>query len=181
MDSADAQAANDLARSADEHFDRFGKSAKQLATEEAIGAAIGIGVGKAGDAIGNKIASYMAKEMGLYSKVGGHHIHMQAAFKNVATYDGKKGITISQKFMDSMGWDHRMMTKYQRNAYADLSKNGITPTMRDHNKIAVAALMKAGVPEKYARMMTASSLRNLREQGIKNRTKTDHPWENRKE
>jgi hypothetical protein len=53
--------------------------------------------------------------------------------------------------------------------------------MPDHNRIAVAALMKAGVPEKYARIMTAASLRNLREQGIKNLTKTNHPWDNRKE
>ncbi len=179
MDSGDYLAASDMGKQADDDFDRFGMTNKQLAAREAIGAAIGIGIGKTGDIIGNRIAGYMAKEMGPYVPNGGHHIHMKSAFKSVATYDAKKGITVSNKFMNAMGWKHTEMTRYQRTAYADLAKRGITPTVRDHNRIAVAALMKAGVPEKHARMMTASSLRNLREQGIKNVTKTDHPWGNK--
>ena len=71
------------------------------------------------------------------------------------------------------------MTKYQRNAYVNLAKKGINPSMRDHNRIAVASLMKAGVPEKYALMMTAASLRNLREEGVNNPKKNNNPWNNK--
>jgi RHS repeat-associated protein len=181
MDSADAAAASDMGNQADENFGRFGMSNKQLAAQEAVGAAIGFGIGKAGDAVGARIGQYMAKEMGQYSKVGGHHVHLQSAFKSVTSYDPKKGVSISNKFMDAMGWKHTAMTNYQRSAYADMARRGVSPAMRDHNRIAVAALMKAGVPEKYARMMVASSLRNLREQGIKNSTKTDRPWNNRRD
>jgi RHS repeat-associated protein len=181
MDSADAAAASDMGNQADENFGRFGMSNKQLAAQEAVGAAIGFGIGKAGDAVGARIGQYMAKEMGQYSKVGGHHVHLQSAFKSVTSYDSKKGVSISNKFMDAMGWKHTAMTNYQRSAYADMARRGVSPAMRDHNRIAVAALMKAGVPEKYARMMVASSLRNLREQGIKNSTKTDRPWNNRRD
>jgi hypothetical protein len=178
MDSADAAAASDMGRQADDDFDRFGQSNADLAKQEVAGAAIGAIFGKATDVAGRKMAAYFAREIGEYSRVGGHHIHMQAAFKDVASYNPAKGLSVSQKFMDAMGWKHTEMTNYQRAAYADLSKRGVTPTMRDHNRIAVAALMRAGVPEKYARMMVASSLRNLREQGIKKATQTNHPWGN---
>jgi hypothetical protein len=177
-DSADANVASDMGRQADENFERFGQSNADLAKQEVIGAAAGLAIGKAGDAVGKKLGAYLAKEIGQYSKVGGHHIHMQAAFKSVASYNPAKGFSISQKFMKEMGWDHRAMTTAQRDAYSGLAKQGVMPSVRDHNRIAVAALMKAGVPEKYARMMVASSLRNLREQGVKKATQTNHPWHN---
>jgi hypothetical protein len=178
MDSADAAAASDMGRQADDDFDRFGQSNADLAKQEAVGAAVGAVFGKATDVAGRKMAAYLAKEVGQYSKVGGHHIHMQAAFKDVVSYNPSKGVSVSQKFMKEMGWDHRAMTAAQREAYSGLGKQGVTPSMRDHNRIAVAALMRAGVPERYARMMVAASLRNLREQGIKKATQTNHPWHN---
>lgn len=48
---------------------------------------------------------------GEYKDVGGHHVHAKAGFKSNPKYDPKKGFSISQDYMDTMGSDHHCVQK----------------------------------------------------------------------
>jgi RHS repeat-associated protein len=112
--------------------------------------------------------------MGAYRDVGGHHVHAKAAFRDDINYDLRQGFSISQDFMQRMGWDHDAMTQYQRRAFNDLAKSGNPNTMQEQSRIAVEALMAGGATRDQARSVVSESLRNLRNQNV--RQPTGIPW-----
>ncbi|MBE0389459.1 hypothetical protein PLUTE_b0424 [Pseudoalteromonas luteoviolacea DSM 6061] len=115
-----------------------------------------------------------AKGTGLYSKVKGHHVHAKAAFKENLAYDPKNGFSISQQFMKDNGLDHVAMTRYQRQAFKELSVSGAPNNMRAHTRIAVEALQAGGASREMARSLAAQSLDALRKSGVK--TPSNIPW-----
>ena len=135
-------------------------------------AKVGVGIG----AIFGSIRSVgsAAKGVGAYGKVGGHHVHAKAAFKNHMSYNRKDGFSISQGFMKENGLDHAAMTRYQRQAFKELSQSGRANTLNEHTQIAVDALMAGGASRDTARSLTAQSLNALRNSGV--RTPTNIPW-----
>ena len=105
----------------------------------------------------------------------GHHLYSKKVFEGALGKLGKSTddmYAFSKSFLDANGLKHTTITGYQRSAYAALAKQGITPTLRDHTRIAVDALVKAGYSPAKARQAVALSLRKLREDGIKNSTPT---------
>jgi hypothetical protein len=111
---------------------------------------------------------------GEYRTVGGHHAHQQAAFKDHASYDPRKGFSISQEYMRENGINHQLMTNKQRELFKELAASGRPNSLQEHSRIAVEALKAGGVDEKVARSLVADSLRNLREQGV--RAPSNVPW-----
>lgn len=65
------------------------------------------------------------------------------------------------------------MTKYQSIEYGKLRRAGAVPTLRDDTRIAVNALQEGGASLKQARLITAASLRELRNKGVQLGTKTN--------
>jgi hypothetical protein len=112
--------------------------------------------------------------VGKYSKVGGHHVHAKAGFKNAAQYSKSKGFSISQKYMKDLGWDHQATTNAQRRLFNELAGSGRANTLKEHTRIAVEALQAGGATREQARSLVAQSLKNLREQGA--RIPSNIPW-----
>lgn len=113
-------------------------------------------------------------EVGEYSRVGGHHVHAKAAFKDSVLYDKSKGFSISQDYMRGRGWDHQAMTNKQRELFDELAASGRPNTLTEHTRIAVEALVAGGAKREEARSLVAESLLNIREQGV--RAPTHIPW-----
>jgi RHS repeat-associated protein len=111
---------------------------------------------------------------GPYKQAKGHHVHAKAAFKENLAYDPKEGFSISQSFMKENGLDHAAMTRYQRQAFKELSQSGGANTMSTHTRIAVEALQAGGASREMARSLTAQSLNTLRNSGV--RTPSNIPW-----
>ena len=111
---------------------------------------------------------------GKYSEVGGHHVHAKAALKDSVQYSKSKGFSISQKYMKGRDWDHQAMTNKQRELFNELAKSGDANTLKEHTRIAVKALEAGGATRAEARELVAESLRNLRDQGV--REPTNIPW-----
>ncbi len=118
--------------------------------------------------------AFAPKNTGPYKEVKGHHVHAKAAFKENLSYDPKNGFSISQSFMKENGLDHAAMTKFQRQAFKELSDSGGANTMSAHTRIAVGALQAGGASRKMARSLTAQSLNALRNSGV--RTPSNIPW-----
>ncbi len=112
--------------------------------------------------------------IGAYSKVGGHHIHAKAAFKNNISYTNSSGFSISKDYMDKHNLNHTRMTNYQRKAFKELSKSGRKNSMKEHTRIAVNALIAGGATKSQARKLVAKSLEELRSRGVK--IPTNIPW-----
>ncbi len=115
-----------------------------------------------------------ARAIGRYGDVGGHHIHAKAAFRGDPNYHDNNGLSISQEYMSSRGWDHGAMSAYQHRAFRELASSGGPNTIYEHNRIAVNALKAGGVPEGEARHLVALSLQTLRSDNV--RTPTRIPW-----
>ena len=111
---------------------------------------------------------------GPYSLVRGHHVHAKAAFKNVASYDPKKGFSLSHHFMKENGLKHSVMTSYQRQAFKELAQSGRSNTLKEHTRIAVEALQAGGASQELARDLVAQSLKELRKSGV--RAPSNIPW-----
>ncbi len=114
------------------------------------------------------------KGTGEYTKVGGHHVHAKAAFKENVNYDPKKGFSISQSFMKDNGLNHQQMTNKQRELFKELNESGRPNTLQEHTRIGVEALVAGGATRQEARDLVASSLKNLRQQGVKE--PSNIPW-----
>ena len=123
---------------------------------------------------GVKITKASKSGIGPYKKVKGHHVHAKAGFKDHVKYDPKEGFSISQQFMKENNLDHAAMTRYQRQAFKELSNSGRSNTIQEHTRIAVEALMEGGANKKTARSLVAESLNTLRKSGV--RTPTNIPW-----
>jgi hypothetical protein len=98
---------------------------------------------------------------------GGHHIHQQAAFTGHPRYNSRQALALRHPAMDQGGYSHSNMTTMQRQLYDELAESfrGIARSaipMREHNRIAVAALVAGGVAHQQARYWVAASLLNLR-------------------
>jgi len=111
---------------------------------------------------------------GLYKDVGGHHIHAKSAFEGHPNYNPRQGLSISQEFMKEKGWSHRDITAAQRSLFKELYQSGRPNTLKEHNRIAVEALIAGGATVDEARTLVAESVLNLRRQGV--RTPTRIPW-----
>jgi RHS repeat-associated protein len=112
--------------------------------------------------------------MGTYGDVGGHHVHAQSAFRGDLNYNPNEGFSISQEYMESMGWSHQDMTAAQRTLFDELAASGGANTLQAQSQIAVQALMAGGATEAEARQLVAQSLKNLRAQGVTQPTRI--PW-----
>ena len=112
--------------------------------------------------------------LGSYRDVRGHHIHAKAAFRGSMNYDPASGFSISQDAMESLGWDHVAMTRYQRQAFDALARAGLPNTMQAQSVIAADALVAGGASREQARALVAESLQQLRAAGV--RTPTSIPW-----
>ncbi|MBN1859648.1 RHS repeat-associated core domain-containing protein, partial [Candidatus Bipolaricaulota bacterium] len=82
------------------------------------------------------------KDVGEYSDVGGHHAHQKAIFKGNVKYSQSKGFSISQDYMKKRGWDHRAMTKKQRELQDELFKSGRKNTLEEQTRIGYEALIQ---------------------------------------
>ena len=103
-------------------------------------------------------------ECGEYSKVGGHHVHSKAAFRNTHGYDSQKGFSIGQDYMKKHGLSHAEMTRYQQKAFAELAQSGRPNTLAEQTRIARQALMAGGADKKLANELVKESLQNLAQQ-----------------
>ncbi|MBE1556975.1 RHS repeat-associated core domain-containing protein [Sporosarcina limicola] len=117
---------------------------------------------------------FTAKGTGEYTKVGGHHVHAKSAFKENVNYDLKKGFSISQSFMKDNGLNHQQMTNKQRELFKELNESGRPNTLQEHTLIGVEALVAGGATRQEARDLVAASLKNLRQQGVKE--PSNIPW-----
>jgi RHS repeat-associated protein len=121
-----------------------------------------------------KITDKIDDIMGKYDDVGGHHVHAKAAFRDAVKYDPDKGFSISQEFMEKMGWRHTKMTSAQRQLFKELAQSGKPNTLAEHSKIAMKALQAAGATKEQARYLVQKSLKNLASQGVS--IPTNIPW-----
>jgi len=76
--------------------------------------------------------------------------------------------------MRSRGWRHELMTAMQQRLFRQLKASGLPNIMKEHTRIAVEALKAGGATEAEARALVAESLKNLRQQGV--RQPTTIPW-----
>jgi RHS repeat-associated protein len=115
---------------------------------------------------------------GTYYPDLGHHIHAKAAFNGHPNYNQYRALTISNAEMAQRGWVHQgpypSITSAQRQLFDQLAASGAPNTMKEHNRIAVEALIVGGASRAEARSLTAASLRNLRNQGVRQPTRI--PW-----
>jgi len=114
------------------------------------------------------------REKGQYKDVGGHHIHAKAGFSGHINYDSDAGFSISQEFMENMGFNHQKMTNAQRQGFKELYESGRANTLIEHSRIAVDALIAGGATKAQARDLVAESLLNLRSQLVTEPTRI--PW-----
>jgi hypothetical protein len=121
-----------------------------------------------------KAAENIPGSVGRYADVGGHHVHAKAGLRGHATYDPKKGFSISQDYMEARGWNHQDMTSTQRRLFDELAASGKPNTLQEHTRIAVEALQSGGATRAEARSLAAQSLWDLRSQGV--RAPTRIPW-----
>jgi RHS repeat-associated protein len=116
---------------------------------------------------------------GEYKDVGGHHIHAKAAFKEVASYDLKKGFSISQKLMKDLNLDHNAMTQTQRKLFRELANSGRPNTLIEQTRIAKEALIAGGATEGFANDLLKASLENLKNQNVT--APSNIPWHKTKQ
>ncbi len=112
--------------------------------------------------------------VGLFGIFKGHHLHSKKAFEGIV--DPNNMISFSDAFLKANKLNHSLISGLQNKYYTALKKAGVTPTMRDHTRIAVKVLVDAGYDPAKARQAVGLSLRALRQQGVSNTTKTHHPW-----
>jgi RHS repeat-associated protein len=119
----------------------------------------------------------MSGSTGAYGKVGGHHVHAKAGFKNAPNFKdlANKMFSLGNDWMDENGINHSKITQCQRRKFKELEALGCSKnTMKKHTKIAVECLMEGGADEKTARSLVAKSLNELRKMKV---TKPNHvPW-----
>lgn len=106
---------------------------------------------------------------GIYRTNGGYHIHQGAAFKGNSKYNYGASLTIKTN-----GFDHIAANVKQRQLQGRLAASGAANTMKAQTGIAIAALRAGGASYKEARSLAATSLNNLRNQGV--RTPSRIPW-----
>jgi hypothetical protein len=68
--------------------------------------------------------------------------------------------------MNKRGWDHELMSTFQRKEYAKLRAAGIKADMRKEIEITVEAMKAGGASLTEARFIAGLGLRDLRNQGI---------------
>jgi hypothetical protein len=106
--------------------------------------------------------------------VNGHHIHAKKAFEGHPNYDPKTGFSISNDLMNAYGVKHSTVTGVQQKLFNELAKSGRPNTMYEHSRIAVQALVEAGMPNDIARSLVAESVNSLRLMNVKN--PMNIPW-----
>ncbi|WP_085784439.1 DUF637 domain-containing protein [Candidatus Nucleicultrix amoebiphila] len=115
--------------------------------------------------------------MGEYRHTGGHHVHAKKAFEGHINYDPKKGFSISNEYMKSLGIDHLKVTSTQRRLFGELAKSGKPNTLKEHTRIAVESLVSGGegkLTYNQARNIVSKSLKSLKAANVK--TPTTIPW-----
>jgi hypothetical protein len=112
--------------------------------------------------------------IGPYKTTGGHHIHAKAAFRGNPNYSPREALSISNDYMIEHGINHTAATGAQHRLFNALAQSGQDNTMKLQNQIAVRALREGGANQQQARNLVASSLRNLRRQGVTQPTRV--PW-----
>jgi hypothetical protein len=76
--------------------------------------------------------------------------------------------------MKEYGLNHQQMTKKQRELFKELNESGRPNTLQELTRIAVEALIAGGATRQVARDLVAVSLKNLRQQGV--REPSNIPW-----
>jgi hypothetical protein len=155
-------------------LDRVGASTPGLMMQDILGVALSGPSKNVAKTLARGTLAEAPIGTGFYKDVFGHHVYSKKALGELANTD--KMFAISDDFMAARGFRHQTVTKFQRSAYEQLKKAGITPTLRDHTRIAVEALVKAGIKPAEARQLVTLGLRNLRKQGVKFSDNTKHPW-----
>jgi len=116
-----------------------------------------------------KLVTHGRQVIGIF-KIGakggarGHHIFAKAAFPKAVW---NRMLSISEEAMQALKWNHKAMSKTQGRLYRSLFKRGGAHTMKDHIKIALAALKAGGATRLQRRWIVAQALRNLREAGVR--------------
>lgn len=116
-------------------------------------------------------------DMGEYRKTKGHHVHSKKAFEGHVNYDPKKGFSMSDEYMKSLGVEHKKVTALQQKKFTELAKSGRPNTMQEHSRIAVESLVEGSngtLSTEQARSIVAKSLNDLRNKGV--RVPTTMPW-----
>ena len=130
--------------------------------------------------VSNVAFEYKGALVGPYSKVGGHHIHAKAGFKDNKKYNLNKAFCISQKFITKNRLNHQDMTNMQRKLFNQLAKdvrNGTrVNSLTEHTTVAKTALMNGGADVQMTQYLVGCSLKNLEEQGVTE--PTNIPWNN---
>lgn len=81
---------------------------------------------------------------------------------------------MSNERLSELGVKHSNITSAQRTGFDDLAKSGKTNTMREHNKIAVQSMVKAGMDSREAERLVRLSLQSLTKMGISSPARI--PW-----
>src|SRR5215204_1453164 len=115
-----------------------------------------------------RLFAYGRQVVGLY-RIGtadtlGHHIFAKSAFPKWAW---NRMLAISGEAMRALRWSHDAMTSMQKYLFRELARRGGVHTMKDHIRIAYAALRHGGATHEQARWLVAQALRNLRQLGIR--------------
>jgi len=108
------------------------------------------------------------KEYG--GKGGGHHIHSKKAFEGHPNYDPNRALALPNTDMTILGLDHNVVTGVQNTLFTQLSRdimdNMKSNILLEHNRIAVEALVRAGLPKTTARSFVRRIIVKPRKQGV---------------
>lgn len=125
-----------------------------------------------------ELSANLAKAVGAYRSVGGHHIHAKAAFRGNPAYNARAALAISQKAMKDLGINHQVVTAAQQRLFGQLAANvasgAAENSLAAHTAIAEAALLEGGATAEQASALAAESVASLAEQGVTAPTRI--PW-----
>ncbi len=112
--------------------------------------------------------------IGDYKFVKGHHVFSKAGFDGSIGYDKKTGFSISNEFMEKMGWDHDAMTSTQHTSFTSLFKSGKENTLMEHVRVAYDALIAGGASKEEAGIVVTFALVDMLSKGVLSPFKI--PW-----
>jgi hypothetical protein len=113
--------------------------------------------------------------VGTYGKNRGHHIFPKKAFEGNSKYNADAAFTVPLTELHARGFDHNQMTGKQNSLYSALAREGKTPTLADHQRIAKEALIAGGVDTKDAAALVYVATAQIKGEGW---NFTYHPWGN---
>jgi hypothetical protein len=108
--------------------------------------------------------------LGPYNITKGHHILMQAGFKNSMS----RALAISEKNLGKLGITHAAITAGQRRAVERMVRAGTVNSLNTQARIARRALVRAGMDPPTARAMVAEAVQEATTKGFM--LKTNMPW-----